>query len=286
MLYVTTRNKNDAHTAHKTLTMDKTENGPFIPFQLPVICHDDIRALAAKSFGQNVADILNQFFAARLDGWDVDFSIGRYPVKLIPMNRKIVFAESWHNPDNDFARIVRNLAGRLRGNDDNAGVPSNWAWIAIRIAVLFAVFGQMMQQGLIGAEDIIDIALPSGDFSGPMAVWYAREMGLPIGNIICSCNENCGIWELLHHGSMRTDLVAQSTNTPECDVGVPVGIERLIAGILGSDEAKQFHRACGEGLVYAPGEDKTDILRKGLYIAVVGQMRMESIIYNVYRTKQ
>ena len=284
MLYVTTRNKNDAHTAHKTLTIDKTESGLFIPFQLPMLSSDEIAAFSTRTFGQNVAEILNLFFSARLDGWDVDFSIGRYPVKLVPMNRKIVVAEAWHNPDSDFARIVRNLAGRLGGHDGNATVPSNWAWIAIRIAVLFGLYGEMMRQGLTTADAKIDIALPTGDFSGPMAVWYAREMGLPIGNIICSCNENSALWELLHHGAMRTDLVAQSTNTPECDVGVPVGVERLISSAIGFEEAERFRNACAQGLTYAPGEEKIDALRKGIYIAVVSQMRMESVIYNVYRT--
>ena len=284
MLYVTTRNKNDAHTAHKTLVLDKTENGLFIPYQLPALSPEDIAAFADRSFGQNVAEVLNMFFSARLDGWDVDFSIGRYPVKLIPMNRKIVVAEAWHNPDSDFARIVRNLSGRLAGHDENACVPSNWAWIAIRIAVLFGIYGVALRQGLAAQGALIDIALPACDFSGPMAVWYAREMGLPVGNIICSCNENSALWELLHHGSMRTDLVAQSTNTPECDVGVPAGIERLISTVLGTDEAVRFRDTCAQGLVYAPGDDKIEALRNGLYIAVVGQMRMESVIYNVYRT--
>lgn len=285
MLYVTTRNKADAYTAHKTLTMDKgADGGFFVPFQLPVLTAEELAELKNRSFGQCAADILNLFFSARLDGWDVDFSIGRYPVKLVPMNHRIVVAETWHNPDWDFARIVRNLSGRIRGSDDTEGVPSNWAWIAIRIATLFGLYGEMLRQGLTTVESKIDVALPAGDFSGPMAAWYAREMGLPIGMIICSCNENCSAWDLLHHGEMRTDLVAQPTNTPMCDVGVPASIERLIAGRLGSDEAERFRMACVNGIAYAPGEDKLFDLRKGIFTAVVGQKRMESIIYNVYRT--
>lgn len=284
MLYVTTRNKSDAHTAHKTLTVDKTDNGYFVPFQHPVLTEEEISALSGRSFGQNVAEILNLFFSARLDGWDIDFSIGRFPVKLIPLNRNIVVAETWHNPDNDFARVIRNISSRLHGSSDNVGVPSNWARIAIRIAVLFGLYGELLRQGLTSVDKKLDIALPAGDFFAPMAVWYARQMGLPVGNVICSCNENCGLWELLHHGSIRTYLVAQSTNTPECDVGVPMGLERLISAVLGAAEAERFKQCCTQGVVYAPGEDKIDALRQGFYISVVSQMRMESVIYNVYRT--
>lgn len=284
MLYVTTRNKNDAHTAHKTLT---TERGPgggmFVPFQLPTLSEKDISALKEKSFGQNVADILNLFFSARLDGWDVDFCIGRNPVKLIPMSHRIVVAETWHNPDWDFARVIRNLSGRLRGTDDTQGVPSAWTRIAIRIAVLFGLYGQMLSQGL-APNTMMDVSVAAGDFSVPMAVWYARQMGLPVGTIISSCNENCGVWDLLHHGELRTDAIAVATNTPECDVAVAEHVERLIFGRLGTEAVDRFLDAYRQGGVFSLPEEEQFLLRDGMYSAVVSQKRMESVIYNVYRT--
>lgn len=285
MLYVTTRNKNDAHTAHKTLTADRaSDGGLFVPFQMPLMTKDDIFALKDKSFGQCVAEILNLFFSARLDGWDVDFCIGRYPVKLVPMSHRIVVAETWHNPDWDFARMVRNLFSRIYGNDDPKDVPSNWAWIAIRIATLFGLYGQLLQQGLVSPDATIDVAVTAGDFSAPMAVWYAREMGLPVGTIICSCNDNGSVWDLLHHGQLRTDTIAVPTNTPQCDIGVPGDIERLIFGCTDTAEANSFAQCCEQGSVYAPDEDNFQAIRKGMFAAVVSQKRMESVIRNVYHT--
>ncbi len=285
MLYVTTRNKNDAHTAHRTLTTDRAiDGGFFVPFQLPVLSREEILALKEKSFGQSVAELLNLFFSARLDGWDVDFCIGRYPVKLVPMSHRIMVAETWHNPDWDFARMVRNLFSRIYGNEDTQGVPSNWAWIAIRIATLFGLYGQLLQQGLTDPEAAVDVAVAAGDFSAPMAVWYAREMGLPVGNIICSCNDNGSVWDLLHHGQLRTDTVAVSTNTPQCDVGVASNLERLLFGCVGTSEANKFVEVCGQGSIYTPNEEDLLSIRKGMFAAVVSQNRMESVIRNVYRT--
>lgn len=285
MLYVTTRNKNDAHTAHKTLLSDRApDGGLYVPFQIPVISKDDILALKDKSFGQCVADILNLFFSARLDGWDVDFCIGRYPVKLVPMSHRIVVAETWHNPDWDFARMVRNLYSRVCGNGDTQGVPSNWAWIAMRIATLFGLYGELLRKGLAEPNAIIDIALATGDFAGPMAVWYAREMGLPVGMIISSCNENSGLWDLLHYGQVRTDTVAAATNTPQCDVAIPGNLERLIYGRAGTEAAESFANVVREGSIYSPSEESLDPIREGIRAAVVSQKRMESVICNVYRS--
>ncbi len=285
MLYITTRNKNDAYTAHKTLSQDRaSDGGLFVPFQMPILQPAEIAALKDKSFGQCVADVLNLFFSARLDGWDVDFAIGRYPVKTVPMSRRTFVAEAWHNPDSDFARVVRNLSSRIQGSEDTQGVPSNWAWIAIRIAVLFGFFGDLMRQGVTDGTQLVDVAVAAGDFSGPIAVWYAREMGLPVGMILCTCNENSSVWDLLHHGELRTDSVAIHTNTPLCDVGLPENLERLIFGQLGAGESLRFHHLCQEGRPYQPSEEDLSLLRKGMFAAVVSQKRMESVIYNVYRT--
>lgn len=268
MLYVTTRNRTDAYTAHKTLTTDRgADGGLFVPFQIPVVSKEYIDGLKEKSFGQAIADILNIFFSARLDGWDVDFSIGRNPIKLVPMSHRIVVAETWHNPDWDFARVVRNLSSRIRGNDDTRGVPSCWAWIAVRIATLFGLYGQMLRQGF-AVDGKIDIAVAAGDFSGPMAVWFARQMGLPVGTIICACDEESGVWDLMRQGQLRTDAGASDS------------LERLIYSQFGPNEVKRYLEACVRGSVYSP-EQAAD---KGLFAAVVSQKRMESAIYNIYRT--
>ena len=285
MLYVTTRDKTNVCTAYRTLGRNRGEDGGFyVPFQMPHLDGTQLSELKDKAFGQTVADVLNLLFNARLDGWDVDFSIGRYPTKLVAMSHRIVFAELWHNPDLDFARIVRNLTGRIRGADDTVGEPTNWAWIAVRIAVLFGVFGELLRINMVDPDHPIDVAVPSGDFTAPMAVWYAREMGLPIANIICGCNDNGGIWDLLHHGQIHTDSVAAQTMTPAGDHAVPPDLERLIHATLGTDETQRFLKACNSGRIYCPPESRFEELRRGMYAGVVSGGRMESIIRSFYNT--
>lgn len=285
MLYVTTRDKTDVCTAYRTLGQDRGEDGGFfVPFQLTKFTRDQIEQLKDKTFGQNVADILNLFFNARLDGWDVDFCIGRYPTKLVAMSHRIIFAEVWHNPDLDFSRLVRNLTSRIRGTEDTVDKPTNWAWIAVRIAVLFGVFAELLRVNMVEPDRPVDIAVPSGDFTLPMAVWYGREMGLPIANIICGCNDNGGIWDLLHQGEIHTDGVAAKTMTPEGDHAVPPDLERLIYGTLGMEETKKFLDACRTGRVYGAPELRFEELRRGMYAGVVSGIRMESIIRSFYNT--
>lgn len=275
MLYVTTRNKTDAHTAHKTLQTDRgPDGGLYIPYRLPRLSEDQISSLKDKSFGQCVADILNLFFSAKLDALDVDFCVGRYPARLVSMSHRIVIAETWHNPDWDFARMVRNLTGRIRATEDSSGSFGNWAWIAIRIAALFALYGDLLRNNLAAPGQKLDIAVTAGDFSAPMSAWYAREMGLPIGTIICGCDDNSAAWDLLHHGQL-------STNAAE---SVPSDLERLVFATLGWEETRRYCEVCQCGGIYTPGEEQLETLRSGLFAAVVSSKRTESVIRNVYRT--
>lgn len=273
MLYITTRDHNDAYTPHRVLGDNRSaDGGLFLPMQFPKVTKEQLADLRNKSFGQNMADILNLFFQGRLDGWDVDFSIGRYASKLTAMSHRIYIAEVWHNADHDFARIVRNLSGRLRGNKDTTDAPTNWAWISIRIATLFALFGELCRLNVADPDSPIDVALPSGDFAGPMAVWYARQMGLPVANIICACDENDAAWDLLRNGQINMNA----------SMTIPSDLERLIYGTLGLEESKRFAQQMDLRKSYSIPADQVDSVCKGLYPAVISWKRRGEIIHGVY----
>lgn len=285
MLYITTRNSKDIYTSHHSLCKDRGVcGGLYIPFQDIKYSQVEIDELKEKTFGQCVAHILNLFFSARLDGWDIDFCIGRYPVKLIPMSHKITIAEMWNNPDWDFARFVRNLRGRILGTADTAQPYGDWTWIAVRIAFLFGIFGELCRIGLVDSKHPIDVSVCTGDFSAPMALWYARKMGLPVGTIIFSCNTNSNAWELLHHGTLDVNASVIPTSTPMCDVAVPQGMERLIYSCLGENETLRFVDRCRRGAVYSLSEEESACLREGMFGAVIGENRIEAVIRNVHKT--
>ena len=285
MLYITTRDNTDAFTVHHTLCKDVGPyGGLYLPFKQVSLSREKLESMKDMSFGQCVADVLNLFFSARLDGWDIDFCVGRYPYRLVPMSHRIVIAETWRNPEWNFARMVRNLHSRILGSAEDTESPTNWTWIAVRIAVLFGLFNELAKLGVVTSNQKIDIAVTAGDFSAPVAVWYARKMGLPVGNIIVSCNENSAAWDLLHHGELHSNVSLIKTSTPLCDVTVPCNLERLIYDAFGPEETSRYIQTIENRGVYTITEDQIQVLREGLFGAVVSQKRMESVINSVYRT--
>lgn len=278
MLYVTTRNNRDAYTAQRALRENRgPDGGMYLPFRTPQFSDAEIDELCDAPFNQCVADVLNLLFNTKLTAWDIDFAVGRYPVRMETLRHRIIMAEAWHNPEWTFDRMVKNLTNHLCGEET---VPGDWVKIAVRIAVLFGLFGELKRAGI----DAADISVVAGDFSGPVSAWYARQWGLPIGNIICCCNENNGLWDLICHGQLRTDTVSISTSIPEADISLPEDLERLIYECGGISEVERYLDICRRGRMYCPMEAILNRLRNGLYVSVVSSQRMETTIPSVYRS--
>ena len=281
MLYVTTRTRNETYTAARALSEDRApDGGLYVPLRLPQFDKTEIRCLAGKSFSQNVAEIINLFFGTKLDSWAIEFAVGRYPVKIMSLTTRESVAETWHNPAWKYERMALGIEKAILHSDQINPVPSDWLMVVSRIAVLFGIMGELLGSGY---ELPVDVAVPNGDFSGPMAAWYAREMGLPIGNILCCCNDNNGTWRLLHKGEIRTDGAPMPTPTPCCDHVVAKDLERLIFAALGTGAVREFALACEQGNTFYLEPEQQSLLRKGMYAPVTGLRRLESAVCNLYQ---
>lgn len=271
MLYVTTRNKFDTYTVYRANQSDRgPDGGLFLPFRLPKLEQEELLCLCNQPFGQRIAQILNQFFGTQLTGWDVEVCGGKNPVSLVPMGHRVVVAEAWHNHDLDINRLIYGLAARICGYEDTNRQPTSWVGIAIRIAVLFATYAELLKMEVVRPDALIDVAVSTGDFAAPMAVWYAREMGLPVVNIIC-CHNHPSVWDLIHHGEVRTDA------------GMPENMERLIFATLGVEENLRYCDICEQGRLYATQPGALEQLRRGMYATVVSTDRIDALIPSVYR---
>ena len=283
MLYATTRSNSDPVTAHRTL-MESTapDGGLYTPYYLPELTSEDISALKSKSFGQAAADILNIFFGSKLSGWDVEFAIGRHPIRCVPMSHRIVIAETWHNLEWDFSHTAEALLKLVSGTDHPAF--GFWGYTAVRIAAFFGVFSELLRTRMLNDGEKVDISVASGDFSAPVAAWFARKMGLPVAGIVVCCNENSAPWDLIYKGELRTSTAPVITATPLCDLTLPAGLELFIHSCGGAEEVQRYLEICSRGEVYFPAADVYPVMRKDTHASVVGSKRVLSAIPNLYKT--
>ena len=286
MQYATTRSNEKTYNWLHALSDNRGEDGGFfIPAEMPRFTRQQIEGLALKNPNQALAEILNLLFDCELTRWDVDFAVGRYPVRLSTIVRRIAIAEGWHNVDWEFSRTVRDLSALVRGSQNTDLPVGGWFEIAVRIGVLFGLFGEMMRDGIVQPGKAVDVAVCSGDLRAYMAARYARSWGLPIGNIILCCNENNNLWSLIRQGELRFGLPVKDTATPDCDRELPEELERLLHICGGREEVARFLEAREQGRAYFPEPETLAELQKNTYVSVVGQSRMEATIPTIHKNQ-
>lgn len=272
MLYATTRSKVETFTPRRALKDSYApDGGLFIPARMPEYTQQEILELETLTAGECIARVMNRFFGTKLTGREVDFRLGRNVCRLTDMSHRIVVVETWHNNDGRFEHTVKALAGMVSA-ELGTQRPSQWMVIAARIAVVFAVYGDLRRRGGIAPEGVLDAAVEDGDLTAAMAFWYARKMGLPIGTIVVCGENDGGIWEMIVRGQIKTAG------------GVPDGLERLVFASLGHSQTQRYVECCRSGEVFALGIEKRRTLREGLYACVVSPGRTMSVITNVCRT--
>lgn len=285
MLYVTTRNNSDVYTAQWVLTGKRgADGGLYVPFRLPKFSMQEIAGFAEKNFNQRLSEILNLLFGSHVTAYDIDFTLGRQSVRLRRLGQKIMMGECWHNTDWCFNRMVKDLSELVRSDAEMQIETDGWAETGVRIAVLFGIFGELLRSGIASTDNLMDVSVVSGDFSAPMSAWYAREMGLPIGNIVCCCNDNSGLWNFICHGQLRTDAVAKRTVVPEADIVIPEGLERLISVYGGPEEVSRYVDTLRQGGTYYTDDALLCRMRKGIYVTVSSEKCILETIPRVYGT--
>lgn len=283
MLYRTTRGHYDVVTAYKTVHTDcYVDGGLFLPLRMPQMDRGRLQAIATASVTQTIAQVLNELFSMELTAWDIESAIGLDPVCLAPVGRQVMAGQMWGSDRADIGDLVLALSKRIGGTEET---PTNWLEIAVRIALLFGTYGLLRNGGGIHAHEKLDIAMAVCDFSMPIAACYARQMGLPVGKIICGCNVNGGVWDLLNRGELDTGERAVATLTPDCDRILPRNLERLIHSTLGVEATRRYLKCCSTGSPFFVSEEQLPLLNQGLFAAVISDDRVGAIIPGVYRSR-
>ena len=270
MLYLSTRNKADSFTAYRVLHSDGApDGGQFLPMQLPVLTDFQLAQFEQMNFGETVASVMNMFFGTKICGWDVDFAVGRQAVCLANIGHKVSVAESWHNPAGSHRDFVWMLYRLVCDKKDLANRPSLWFETAVHIAILFGAYGKLTRQEIYE----FDIAVQTGDLQQLLAIRYAQKMGLPVRNIILGSLDGDGIWEFVSHGAYQCAGRKQ-----------PTGLEALLWLEFGPDESARYINATlGKG-IYHLSALQLEQFRNGIFAAVVGDRRTETVISSTMHT--
>ena len=99
-------------------------------------------------------------------------------------------------------------------------------------------YGRLLKAGEISEGETINVVVPTGNFGNILAAFYAKNMGLPIGKLICASNENKVLFDFFRTGVYDRNREFILTNSPSMDILISSNLERLLYLVSGEDAEK------------------------------------------------
>ena len=99
-------------------------------------------------------------------------------------------------------------------------------------------YAKLYANEVISKDEKINVVVPTGNFGNILAAFYAKNMGLPIGKLICASNENKVLYDFFSTGTYDKNRDFILTNSPSMDILISSNLERLIYRIAGNDPQK------------------------------------------------
>ncbi len=123
-------------------------------------------------------------------------------------------------------------------------------------------YANLLKKGALASGEVMNVVVPTGNFGNILAAYYAKNMGVPIGKLICASNENKVLFDFFATGTYDRNREFILTSSPSMDILISSNLERLIYRIAGEDA--EANRAFMESLVKNGAYEITDDMRKKL----------------------
>ncbi len=123
-------------------------------------------------------------------------------------------------------------------------------------------YAKLLQNGEIEAGEEMNVVVPTGNFGNILAAYFAKQMGMPIGKLICASNENKVLFDFFETGVYDKNREFILTISPSMDILISSNLERLIYLIAGCDASK--NRELMEALKEKGAYALTDEMKENL----------------------
>ena len=121
----------------------------------------------------------------------------------------------------------------------------NWGRLAPQIVYYVSAYVEMAKRGEITFGDVINVVVPTGNFGNILAAYYAKNMGVPIGKLICASNINKVLTDFIETGTYDRNREFYATCSPSMDILISSNLERLLYLLTDGDD-KQIQEWFGK----------------------------------------
>ena len=126
----------------------------------------------------------------------------------------------------------------------------NWGRLAPQIVYYVSAYCDLLNENEIFPGDVVNICVPTGNFGNIFAAYIAREMGLPVGKLICASNSNCVLTDFIESGEYDRNREFYKTMSPSMDILISSNLERLLYLLGGAELASELMAELAENGSY------------------------------------
>ena len=112
----------------------------------------------------------------------------------------------------------------------------NWGRLVPPIVYYFYAYFRLVEDGAVVWGEKVDFCVPTGNFGDILAGYYAKQMGLPVGRLVCASNRNNVLTDFISTGTYDARRTFYKTTSPSMDILISSNLERLLRHVSGSDE--------------------------------------------------
>lgn len=104
-----------------------------------------------------------------------------------------------------------------------------------QIVYYFSAYAQLVKKGVLRCGQSIEFCVPTGNFGDVLAGWFAKQLGLPISQLIVAANANNVLFDFIQTGSYDRRRAFIKTISPSMDILVSSNLERLLYFLSDAD---------------------------------------------------
>ena len=116
----------------------------------------------------------------------------------------------------------------------------NWGRLAPQIVYYVSAYCDLLNAGKCKLGDSFNVCVPTGNFGNIFAAYLAKQMGLPIGHMVCASNANNILTDFLRTGTYDRNRDFYLTMSPSMDILISSNLERLLYFTAGSEKTAAY----------------------------------------------
>ena len=161
----------------------------------------------------------------------------------------------------------------------------NWGRVLPQIVYYVSAYCDLVRDGKVELGQTINVCVPTGNFGNILAAYYAREMGVPIGRLICASNSNNVLTDFIRTGVYDRNRTFYNTMSPSMDILISSNLERMLLALTQDvDEVKGYMEQLNATGRYEVREKVREKLQKRFWGYCCDDTETQRVIGEMYRT--